>query len=155
MRALALLLPLLLAGCTFGGGGNGDGDESAEDLYQRDLSGYEGGQGLGFLLQNQGSSPFNVTVRAVDDNGTELARLEVELRPNATEERWWSISQNQFNVTMDYASRTGTGGVRTGDDERRIDLRGCDQVTLVGWRFIQTTETVGSAFTGARCAVAP
>lgn len=152
LRPVALLVPLLLVGCTMPGD-EGPG-ESQEGPEAPDLSTYDGGPGLAFALTNGGDDPFTFTIVATRGEN-EVASFAGEIAPGATEEKWFTLESGAYNVTMDYAWRGKTGSVKTGDDERQVDLGGCAGATRLHWRLVQTEETVGAAYLGAACADAP
>lgn len=142
-RLLTLLLaPLLLAGCTFGRGG-----ESTENV---DKSDYTGGGGVALAIRNDAKDEFHYTIRVLAAGDREAAALTGNLEPGQSVEKWWSLDRTTYSVRMNY-TWTGAGAASHGQDERTIDLNDCPQVTRLAWTLQQMQGQVGSAFPGVAC----
>lgn len=147
MRARAqLLLPLvclLFAGCTFGGGG-------ADENREPDLEEYSGGQGVALAITNNGSDPFEYTLRVLGTGNREVALLEDTLAPGETHEKWWTLEPSTYSARLSYVWN-GSGSTSHGQDEQVLDLNECPAVSRIAWSLRQDGNQVGSAFLGKEC----
>lgn len=145
LHAALLLASLLLAGCTFGQGG----EEST------DPGSYVDGPGAALSVENRGDKPVRVDLRILNGRGAVVGEGNFTVEAGKTVERKFPLDPADGYVARMGYNLDADGEAAAGADEQRFDAGACPELTRLSWRLLRTEGTTGSQFIGKECAAAP
>lgn len=142
LRALVLLVPLLLAGCTL----PWQSSEADEDVGGN----YESGIGAALAVTNDANHTVNVTLRLLRE-GEEVGRDTLALEPGKTMVRRYALGEHSNVRAQLIYAYDSDGRAASGDDTRDVDTVACAELTRIGWRIVGFQDGIGSQYQGSSC----